>query len=343
MEQFNQESGKKIDINNTHVDKKMSQKRQVICEGELHIGGMNIPCYVLDDGTRVISGRGMQEALKMVDEAEEGKKNSGSRLTRYLEQKSIKPFIYKDKDYDHFNPILCFRGDKRINGYEATVLADICEGFLDARKNIVLSPRQKIIAEQCEILIRGFARVGIVALVDEATGYQYERERFELQKILNAYISDEILKWQLTFTDDFYKEIYRLWGIPFIPKYIKNKPSFIGKLTSKYIYELLPKGVVDKIKEKTGKTVNGNWKYKWHQSLTPEIGREHLKKQIIEVTTLMSISQSKEKFDALFQQKYHKSPIQLKLEFNEENVLKNNKINQPSNKTNNHNKQGDDK
>ena len=131
-------------------------------------------------------------------------------------------------------------------------------------------------------------------------------------------ISDEILKWQLTFTDDFYREIYRLWKLPFIPKYIKNKPSFIGKLTSKYIYEQLPKGVVDRIKEKTGKTEKGNWKYKWHQALTPEIGREHLKKQIIEVTTLMSISQAKEQFDSLFQQKYNTTPVQLQLEFNEE-------------------------
>lgn len=99
--------------------------------------------------------------------------------------------------------------------------------------------------------------------------------------------------------------------------YLKNKPSFIGKLTTKYIYEELPKGVVEEIKEKTGKTEKGNWKYKWHQSLTPEIGREHLKKQIIEVTTLMSISQSKEHFDSLFQQKYNKV-VQLEMEFNEE-------------------------
>ena len=111
--------------------------------------------------------------------------------------------------------------------------------------------------------------------------------------------------------------MYRLWGLPFIPKYIRNKPSFIGKLTSKYIYEELPNGVVDKIKEKTGKTEQGNWKYKWHQSLTPEIGREHLKRQIIEVTTLMSISRTKDEFDALFQQKYNKI-VQLEIEFNEE-------------------------
>lgn len=292
-------------------------KNKIIHEGEITLGNVIIPCYVLEDGTRVLSGRAMQESLKMVDEEDKIKGTAGTRLTRHLEQKSLQPFIYKDKEPDHFEPLICFRGEQKINGYEATVLADVCDAFLDARKNIKLSSRQKIIADQCEILIRGFARVGIIALIDEATGYQYDRERFELQKILNAYISDEILKWQLTFTDEFYKQVYRLWDLPFIPKYIKNKPSFIGKLTTKYIYEGLPKGIISKIKENTGKTEKGNWKYKWHQSLTPEIGREHLKKQIIEVTTLMEVSQSREQFNSLFQQKYNKKPIQLELEFNE--------------------------
>lgn len=287
---------------------------KVMNRGELDLAGIKIPCYVLEDGTRVLSGRGMQEALKMVDD---NKSTSGHRIVRYLNQKSLNPFIYKGKASDHFEPLVCYDGNKKIHGYEATVLVDICDGVLEARKHIELSPRQAIIAEQCEILVRAFAKVGIIALVDEATGYQNEREHFELQKILSAYISEEILKWQLTFTDDFYREIYRLWGLPFIPKYIKQKPSFIGKLTRKYIYEELPKGVVDKIREKVGKTEKGNWKYKWHQTLTPEIGRERLKKQIIEVTTLMSISKSKEQFEALFQQKYNKI-VQLELEFNED-------------------------
>ncbi|TWP28053.1 hypothetical protein ETU08_10085 [Apibacter muscae] len=289
--------------------------KKVIHEGKIVLGSFAIPCYVLEDGTRVLSSNAMQNALKLQDESEN---SSGTRLARYMNQTSLKPFIYKNKLPGHYNPIICYQGNKKINGYEATVLADICDAFLEARKTINLSSRQRIIADQCEILIRGFARVGIIALIDEATGYQYDRERLELQKILNAYISDEILKWQLTFTDEFYKEIYRLWGLPFIPKYIKNKPSFIGKLTTKYIYDQLPRGVVDKIKEKSEKTEKGNWKYKWHQSLTPDIGREHLKKQIIEVSTLMSISQTKEQFDALFQQKYNTSPVQLQLEFNED-------------------------
>lgn len=296
------------------VKTQLIMERKIIHEGAITLGDNVIPCYVLEDGTRILSSNAMQNALNLQEESEN---SSGSRLARYLTQTSLKPFIYKNKEVGHYDPIICYKGSLKINGYEATVLADLCDAFLEARTEIKLSSRQKIIADQCEILIRGFARVGIIALVDEATGYQYARERFELEKILSAYVSEEILKWQLTFTDEFYKEVYRLWGLPFIPKYIRNKPSFIGKLTNKYVYELLPKGVVAKIKEHTGRTDKGNWKYKWHQSLTPEIGRESLRKQIIEVTTLMSISQSKEQFHALFQQKYDKRPVQLTLEFAE--------------------------
>ncbi len=285
---------------------------QIKYEGILDLGGVKLPCYVLEDGTRVLSGRKMQETLKIVDG-----NISGTILPRFLANSTLKPFIFKDKEAAHFDPIICYKGKQQINGYEATVLPDICEAILNARRSgVKLTERQAIVANQCEVLLSAFARVGIIALIDEATGYQNEREHFELQKILSAYISDEILKWQLTFTDDFYREIYRLWGLPFIPKYIKNKPSFIGKLTRKYIYEELPEGVVEKIQEKVGKTPSGNWKYKWHQSLTPEIGREHLKKQIIEVTTLMSISKTKEQFNTLFQQKYNKT-VQLEIEFDE--------------------------
>lgn len=285
-------------------------ENQIKYKGELNLGGFTLPCYVLEDGTRVLSARGMQQALKMSEDND----RTSAKLTRYLTQKTLKPFIYNDKGVGHFAPLVCYDGEAKINGYEATTLVDVCDAFLEARKHIKLSPRQSIIADQCEILVRAFAKVGIISLVDEATGYQNDREHLELQKILSAYISEEILKWQLTFTDDFYQQIYRLWNLPYIPKYIRNKPSFIGKLTSKYIYEQLPNGVVEKIKEKTGKTDKGNWKYKWHQSLTPEIGREHLKRQIIEVTTLMSISRTKGEFEAHFERKYHKS-AQLEFDF----------------------------
>lgn len=276
--------------------------RKAKYRGKLDLAGYKIPCYVLEDETRVLSGRGMQDALKMTDEA--GKEAPGNRVDRFLSQKSLKPFIYKEKGVDHFAPIICYDGKNEIHGYEATRLVDFCDGVLEARKNIHLSPRQKIIAEQCEILVRSFAKVGIIALIDEATGYQAVREK-TLQEILRLFISEEILKWQKTFHDGFYEQIFRLWGLPFTPEGIKKRPAFIGTLTNKLVYENLPEGVLEKIKEKNPKDKKGRWKYHFHRWLTLEVGREALKKVIYSVETLAKVSKNKKEFLRLVKKAYH--------------------------------------
>ena len=86
-----------------------------------------------------------------------------------------------------------------------------------------------------------------------------------------------------------------MWGLPFTVKNIK-RPGFIGTLTNKYVYENLPEGVLEKLKEKTPRTKGGYWRYKFHQSLTPEIGREELKKVINTVEAYALISETKEEF-----------------------------------------------
>ena len=264
-------------------------KNIITHDGELDLNGLKIPCYVLDDGRRILSGRGMQVALKMVDE-EDSKQTAGTRLTRHLNQKSLNSFIFNGKDPDHFDPITCYKGDSKINGYEATVLADLCDAFLEARKHIKLSARQTIIAEQCEILMRAFARVGIIALVDEATGYQYEREKDELQQILKAYISEELLIWQKRFPDTFYKELFRLNGWDFTVSGIKKRPSVIGKWTNSLVYEQLPKGVLEELRTATPKSDSGNYTARFHQSLTYDIGHPHLQNQISTIITLFRLS-----------------------------------------------------
>ncbi len=154
--------------------------------------------------------------------------------------------------------------------------------------------------------------VGIIALVDEATGYQYDREKAELQAILKAFISDEILEWQKAFHLNFYKELFRLWNVPFTEQNIKRKPQFIGKLTNELVYKNLPKGtvVLETLKEKTPKTKGGNYRYRLHQSLTPEVGREALKKVIYSIETLAAISENKGKFKRLVQDRFGQRTIQ---------------------------------
>ena len=259
-------------------------KRIIKHEGVLDMGGKKLPCYVLGDGTRVLSSRGMQEVLKMVDEVEDGKQTPGTRLQRYLTQKSLMPFIFKGKDPDHFNPIICYKGASKINGYEATRLVDFCDGMIEARNTIELSTRQEIIAKECEIIIRSVAKVGIIALIDEATGYQYERERDELQKILKAYISDELLAWQKRFPDVFYKELFRLNGWDYTVSGIKKRPSVIGTWTNVLVYEQLPKGVLEELKKKTPKSA------RLHQSLTLDVGEPNLSAQINQIIAIFRIS-----------------------------------------------------
>jgi hypothetical protein len=297
-------------------------------KGELKIGDMLIPCAVLEDGTRVISEIGIYSNLgsgsggKVRQLKEKMEKERKSPVPIFLASKALEPFIDEVFDNNHLEPIKYINNNKMMVGYDATILPKVCEVWLKAREEKVLQSSQLPKAQKAEILIRSLAKIGITALVDEATGYQYDRERFELQKILQAYISEEILKWQLTFTDEFYREVYRLWGLPFVPKYIKQKPSFIGGITTKYVYDMLPDGVVEKIRETTPKTTKGHWKYKFHQSLTQKVGREHLKKQIIETTLLMSISNTKEEFQKLFKNKHDKQ-IQLEFEFEEDDKILN--------------------
>lgn len=266
-------------------------KLKVTHEGILNLAGNQIPCYVLEDGTRVLSGRQMQSALKLVDD--ENTKDSqapGSRLKRYLTQKTLTPYLFKDKKASQYQPIICYKGKTRINGFNATDLVNLCDGFLEARRNIKLSSRQKIIADQAEILMRSFAKIGITALIDEATGYQYEREANALQNLLKLYISEELLPWQKTFPDVYYKELFRLNGWDFTEKGIKKRPGVIGRWTNILVYDELPSGVADELKKKTPVSDSGNKLARYHQFLSEDYGNHHLKSQIDRVITIFNLS-----------------------------------------------------
>nr|CAG8439338.1 2928_t:CDS:2 [Entrophospora candida]CAG8439361.1 2930_t:CDS:2 [Entrophospora candida] len=250
-------------------------------EGILDLAGYKVRCYNLEDGTAILSTRGMQNALKMTDEND--KQSSGGRLVENLGQKSLKSFVDRFKEVGDFDPIICYtENGTEIHGYKATVLPDICNIYLEARRNIHLSSRQAIIADQCEMIMSSFAKIGIIALVAEATGYQYERERDALQKQL-----DKILA----------------------------RPGFIGTLTNKYIYGNLPKGVLEKLKKETPKGKGGNYKHNLHQLLTTEVGREDAKKTIYSIETLFSISENMEEFRRL-EEKYSRQKELLYIDLN---------------------------
>jgi P63C domain len=275
-------------------------------QGDLKLSGFDLPCYVTSSGERLLSGRGLQEALRLVDEeAPASGQKPGSRVDRFLSSKWANPLIYKDKGPDHFLPIRCVYEGKAISGYRAEVLADVCEAMLEARDlGLLTTPRRLAIAKQCEILMRGFMRVGIIALVDEATGYQKDRVRDELAQILQAFVAKEMQPYLKKFPAQFYQELFRLRNLPFDPKSVK-RPLYFGHLTNDIIYRRLAPGVWLELKQKSKKEVLDSQAIKphLHRFLTGDIGDPKLKTLITKVTTIMQLSISwpdfKQKLDQL--------------------------------------------
>lgn len=252
----------------------------------LKIGKLEIPCYVLEDGKRVIVKNGMYTALNM-SSGSAIKTIEGDRLSKFLSTRALKPFVTQDLSDRIKNPIKFTPTTGGVAyGYEATVLADICDVVLQARSAEKLHAQADHIAKACEILVRAFAKVGIIALVDEATGYQYIRAREALVALLEKFIADEYLKWTKTFPDEFYEQLFRLRGWRYSPFSVK-RPVLVGKLTNQLVYERLAPDVLAELRKRNPKNTKGVRKQRHHQWLTEDVGHPALQKHLSQVIVLM--------------------------------------------------------
>jgi hypothetical protein len=240
--------------------------------GTLTVGDLSIPCYVLEDGTRILSQRGLNEAFGIIHGG--GRDDGGQKMPRFIRLKSLEPFISNDLAAGLLQPIEFAppHGGRSVLGLPATALADVCNVWLRAREGGALkTDRQLDTAQKAEILTRGFAHVGIIALVDEATGYQAIRPQDALQKYLELIIRKELAAWAKKFPDEFYENIYKLKGWIW-PGMGKNRFSVVAHYTNDLVYERIAPGLIDELRSKSPKTEKGTRKNKLHQWLTEEIG-----------------------------------------------------------------------
>lgn len=263
--------------------------------GELKLGEISIPCHVLADGTRVFSGRGMQNSLGF------SKGSSGlalgnfvdSKLAQYLSEESLEKF----KSPVKFKRVGSGGSAPETFGFDATILIDLCDAAIQAKKAGKLTDSQEAYAEAAEAIIRAVAKTGIVALVDEATGYQYDREKDALQKILDKFINDEKRKWAKTFPDDFWFKLVKIKGYD---SYIAmNRPSYVGHWVNDIVYNRLAPGISKKLKELNPRTPKGKRANKHHQFLSEDFGLPELKNHIEKVMVLMDASSNKTEFERL--------------------------------------------
>jgi|SRR5687767_8615952 len=272
-------------------------------EGILVIGDMEIPCAVLEDGTRVLTQSGVMVALGRARQAK-GRQyyDSDVNLPAFLTAKNLKPFIPADLTVTSSQLEFRAMGGHKAFGYRAELLPQICGVFLDADKAGVLVANQKHIAEQAMLLIRGFASVGIIALVDEATGYQYERPRRDLEEYLKKFLSDSLRRWVRTFPGDYFKHLCRLKGVQLRPD--MKLPQYFGHITNDLVWRRIAPGLLKALKER--REERGRPSNKLFQWTSENLGKPELLLHLGMVVGLMKLHTD---YDAFHKQLDQIAPV----------------------------------
>lgn len=294
----------------------MNKKLKALAGSEstvLKLGEYEVPCYVLENEARVISGRGMQKTLGF------SSTSSGSALTNLVNSRLIDYLPEATMNILH-NPFEFDRLGKggsapSTYGYDATILIDICDALIQAKKEgKLLTKAQNKYAEHAEMIIRSVAKVGIIALIDEATGYQAKREKNALQKILDKFLKNEANKWSKTFPDQFWEKLLKIKGCP---SYMTLKrPSFVGHWVNDIVYSRLAPGIKTKLKEINPRTEKGYRRNKHHQFFTEDHGIPELKEHLSKVMVLMDAASNDKEFKRLLSRSLPKYGDTLELGFN---------------------------
>lgn len=270
---------------------------------ETHAGivkiGPGIPCSVLSNGLRVFSVAGLLRAFGSGAKGR-AKNSGGNAVPEFLSAKNLQTFISPDL-HSALENTISFRpmasGSLGV-GYEADILNLICDAVLDARKAGVLRPNQLKAAVAAETLVRAFSKVGVIALIDEATGYQHDRARDELQRLLEAYVVEDMRPWVSLFPGSFFKQVYRIHGWPY-KEGVTQGPRYVGRFINKYVYERLPPDVLKRLRE-LNPVIDKRRRHKHFQFLSDDIGEPAVDRHLASVTTLMTVASDKKHFDEMF-------------------------------------------
>jgi hypothetical protein len=285
-------------------------------QGEININGLIISCAVLEDGTRVVSERSIADAI--------GATGSGAYWRKRKEGGAIKPrYLYANFLDNYISEELSLSLSKSIRyvavngsealGLKAEILPEICDVWVKADQKGAVPKSSKNTSEKAYVLLKGFATVGIIALIDEATGYQDIRVKDALQEILNQYLLEDAKKYQVTFPLELYKQWFRLNNWEWKEQNAQKRPGVIGTWTNKYIYERIAPNILHELERKNPKNAKGYREYKHFQFLTDEVGEPKLREFFGGLIALARATTSWRKYTELVERAYPKIGDQLDL------------------------------
>ena len=275
---------------------------EITHRGVLDLAGRKIQVANTNTGKRIITQGGLFSAFERPRKGE--RRIDG--LPSIIGAKNLLPYVTDELIKKSKTVKFYHKSNTVAEGYDAAFIPMVCELYIDAKQDDVLYSSQEKVYERSMVLIRSLAKVGIAALIDEATGYQYDRETQDLQRLLTAYIGEELMKWQVKFPRQFYKEIYRLYGWSYDPSTTK-RPQYIGNFTNKYVYDLFPKDVMAEIKRRNPVIKNAQNSYRKNknfQYLTTDIGLPQVDNHISKLLGVMKLSDNITDFKKNFQRAF---------------------------------------
>lgn len=266
-------------------------------DGKLIIGDVELDVYLLADRRRVISKKAMAAALGL-------KSEGGNAFMRSMTRAGIRSGLTPELVRKIENPIY-FKGlvGDSADGYEATTLIEVCDALIQARNDDRLHPSQYFLAVQAEFIIRSAAKVGIIALVDEAVGY-VDRRKDEYRKLFESFIQDEFRQWQREFPKKFFDMIYRLYGLKRANADSNKHPQFFGKFIRRFVYYPLAHSrgaILERLDEKNPVVyAGGGRRYKFHQYLSDEIGLDAFRQHLWQTIGIGEASKDRSAFERNF-------------------------------------------
>jgi P63C domain-containing protein len=290
-------------------------------EGVFPIGNAEVAAAVLPNGKRLLTQATFLRALgrSRSPKAGTGVLSTVDGLPFFLQADALTPYISDDLRMSTTPIFFRTKSGGKAVGYDAELLPMVCEVYLKYRddslaKDGKIPAISEHVIRACDAVMRGLARVGIVALVDEATGYQEVRDRKALQSILDTFLRKELAAWASCFPNDFYKEIFRLRGWEWATISSK-RPRMVGKLTKDIVYSRLAPGILKELEERNPRNENWYRKGRHHQWLTADVGHSALAQHLHAVVAFMRVSKTWDKFYEMLNRAFPKRGDTLELPF----------------------------
>lgn len=274
---------------------------RALFSGTIEIGDQSLPAYVLEDETRVFSTRGMLQSLGYAVNA---------NADEVFNSKALKPFMLANGDPYNNNAVISFKTDKNIRarGYDVEKFLDVCKAISEAFDSGTLTGRNAQAGLMANAILRATSKIGIIALVDEATGYQYVRQENALQFKLKLFLAEEMRAWEKTFPDQLWLQFAKLTNYEGDPT--KHRPQYWGYLVMEYIYRCLDPEVAEYIKENKPPARKGR---NYHQYFNDEYGIRKLVEHIYQVIGVARACDTLDEFKKKMDHEFKGKPLQLEM------------------------------